>query len=75
MRLYHAHTNGIESVWALLKRQIIGHHHWVSPKHLDRYVGEMAYRFNRRDMSEGARMNGLLADTNGRRLRYRELIA
>ena len=30
------HTNGIESVWALLKRQIIGVHHWVSPKHLDR---------------------------------------
>lgn len=24
------HTNSIESVWALLKRQIIGVHHWVS---------------------------------------------
>jgi hypothetical protein len=30
-------TNSVESVWALLKRQIIGTHHWVSPKHLDRY--------------------------------------
>ena len=29
-----AHTQTIESVWALLKRQIIGVHHWVSPKHL-----------------------------------------
>lgn len=39
-----AHTNTIESVWALLKRQIIGIHHWVSPKHLDRYVQDMAWR-------------------------------
>lgn len=41
-----AHTNGIESVWALLKRRIVGVHHWVSSKHLDRYVQEMSWRFN-----------------------------
>jgi hypothetical protein len=34
-------------MWALLKRQIFGIHHWVSPKHLHRYVGEMSYRVNR----------------------------
>jgi hypothetical protein len=28
------HTNTIEGVWALLKRQIIGIHHWVSPSTL-----------------------------------------
>ena len=44
------HTNRIESVWALLKRQSIGILHWVSPKHLKRYVDEMTWRFNRRDM-------------------------
>ena len=44
-----AHTNSIESVWALLKRQIVGVHHWVSPKHLGQYVGEMTWRFNRRE--------------------------
>ncbi len=38
------HTQNIESVWALLKRQIIGIHHWVSPKHLQRYVDEMTWR-------------------------------
>lgn len=74
VRHYTIHTNGIESVWALLKRQIIGIHHWVSPKHLDRYVQEMAWRFNRRDMGIGARLNDLFACSNGR-LRYRELIA
>lgn len=41
VRHYTIHTNSLECVWALLKRQIIGIHHWVSPKHLDRYVTEM----------------------------------
>lgn len=57
----HNHTNSIEGVWALLKRQIFGVHHWVSPKHLDRYVGEMAFRFNRREMTVGMIVNDLLA--------------
>jgi transposase-like protein len=69
-----AHTNTIESVWALLKRQIIGIHHWVSPKHLDRYVQEMTWRFNRRRMGEGERLNAMIFGSGGR-LRYRELIA
>lgn len=68
------HTNTIESVWALLKRQIIGIHHWVSPKHLQRYVDEMTWRVNRRDMGEGARVNDLFACVEGR-LTYKALIA
>ncbi len=65
VRHFHAHTNSIESVWALLKRQIIGVHHWVSPKHLDRYVGEMTCRLNRRDLPRGDRVNDLLAQVEG----------
>lgn len=68
------HTNGIEGFWALLKRQIIGIHHFVSPKHLNAYVGEVTWRFNLRDMGEGERVNALLAETAGR-LTYKELIA
>ncbi len=68
------HTNGIESVWALLKRQIIGIHHWVSPKHLQRYVDEMTWRFNRRDMPVGSRMNDIFGCVESR-LTYKELIA
>jgi transposase-like protein len=74
VRHIHAHTNSIEGVWALLKRQIIGIHHWVSPKHLSRYVNEMSWRYNRREMAEGARVNALIADADGR-LTYRALIA
>ncbi len=42
------HTNGIESVWSLLKRSIIGAYHKVSMKHLDAYLDELEHRFNNR---------------------------
>lgn len=68
------HTNGIESVWSLFKRQIIGTHHFMSVKHFGRYLGEMTWRFNQRNIGEGSRVNALLALADGR-LTYKELIA
>lgn len=41
-----AHTNGIESVWAVLKRSFYGVHHSISNKHLQRYLNEVTFRFN-----------------------------
>jgi len=70
----NVHTNTIESAWALLKRQIIGTHHWVSKKHLQAYVNEMTWRYNRRDQEEGQRVNSLLECVEGR-LTYAELTA
>jgi transposase-like protein len=69
-----AHTNSIESVWALLKRQIIGTHHWVSPKHLQAYVQEMTWRLNQRNMSPADRMNALFESVAGA-LPYKVLIS
>lgn len=69
-----AHTNTIEGFWSQLKRQIYGVHHWVSGKHLDRYVSEMSWRYNRREMGEGERLNALIAGADGR-LKYQGLIA
>ena len=43
------HTNGIEGVWSLLKRSIIGTFHKMSAKHLDRYLEELEWRFNNRN--------------------------
>lgn len=68
-----AHTNTIESVWALLKRQIVGTHHWISPKHLQQYVSEMAWRMNRRAMTAEERVNALFSAVEGR-LTYKKLI-
>lgn len=67
------HTQTIESVWSLLKRQIIGTHHWVSPKHLDQYVSEMAWRISRRELTGEQRVNALFSDVEGR-LTYKALI-
>lgn len=39
-------TNGIESVFAVLKRGLHGVYHHASPKHLSRYVNEFAFRLN-----------------------------
>lgn len=68
------HTQTIESVWSLLKRQIVGTHHWISQKHLQQYVSEMAWRMNRREMSPQDRINALFAAVEGR-LTYKALIA
>lgn len=43
------HTNGIENVWSLLKRSIVGSYHKVSTKHLDAYLDELEWRFNNRE--------------------------
>ena len=44
----NVHTNTIESAFSLLKRGIVGNFHKVSIKHLQRYLNEFTYRFNRR---------------------------
>ena len=43
------HTNGIEGVWGLFKRSIVGSYHKISKKHLDRYIDEFEFRFNNRN--------------------------
>ena len=67
------HTNSIESVWALLKRQIYGIHHFVSAKHLHRYLDEVMWRYNRRDVPDALRPADLLKWSDGR-LTYAALI-
>ena len=48
-----AHVNTAESLHALLKRAIIGVWHWISDKHLGRYLAETTFHWNRRDAFEG----------------------
>ena len=70
-----AHTNGIESFWALLKRGYHGTYHHMSPKHLDRYVSEFAGRYNDRNFDTEIQMGRIALGTVGKRLKYKELTA
>lgn len=45
------HTNTIEGFWSQLKRSLHGTYHAVSPKHLQAYVDEFAFRYSFRDLS------------------------
>lgn len=69
-----ASTNGVESLWALFKRQYHGTHHWISPKHMDAYLNEITFRLNRRDGDKAGRVNALLSQIEGP-LPYKVLIA
>ena len=70
-----AHTQGIESFWATLKRTHKGVYHQFSVKHLDRYVTEFAGRHNVRDEDTIDQMRNVVAGMVGKRLMYRDLIA
>ena len=70
-----AHTNGIESFWATLKRGYMGTYHKMSAKHLSRYITEFAGRHNVRDYDTLVQMEIVASGFVGKRLRYKDLIA
>ncbi|MCE2523342.1 MAG: IS1595 family transposase [Rhodobacteraceae bacterium] len=69
-----AHTNGMESFWAALKRGYHGTFHHMSPQHLHRYINEFAGRHNIRDADTIRQMQDMVAGMVGKRLMYKELV-
>ena len=43
------HTNTVENSFSLLKRAVIGTYYQLSIKHLQRFLDEFSFRFNRQD--------------------------
>jgi transposase-like protein len=71
-----AHTNGIESVWAVLKRAFYGTFHAFSRKHLQRYLNEVVFRLNSGNVRVHTldRIDAFLAMCVGKRLTYAALV-
>jgi hypothetical protein len=67
------HVNTAESCHADLRRMVLGVHHWISRKHLDRYLEDLAFRRSLRKLDIAARLRAALASPG--RLFYRDLIA
>ena len=69
-------TNGIESVWAVMKRGLHGVYHHASPKHLHRYVNEFTFRLNDGKVTNHTmqRLDSLTSAAFGQRLTYKGLI-
>ncbi len=68
-----AHTNGIESNWALLKRGYHGTYHKMSKKHLNRYVQEFSGRHNFRSDDTLGQLEKMVINMEGKTLTYKQL--
>lgn len=66
------HTNGIEGFWSHLKRGIKGIYHVVSPKYLQMYCNEFAYRYNTRTLTDMQRFMEFMPKIN-KRLKHANL--
>lgn len=68
-----AHSNTVESYFAILKRGIVGTYHHVSEHHLQRYLNEFDFRFSNRKalgVNDFDRAVNLLVGVKGKRLTY-----
>ena len=52
----------------------MGTYHYMSPKHLDRYLDEFTGRNNVRSQGTVDRMSSVVHGIDGRRLTYRQLV-
>lgn len=70
-----AHTKSVESFNATIKRAIAGVWHWFSIKHADRYLRELAVRWNMRRMKGMERFDAVMGSMFGRPLSWSTLTA
>ena len=71
------HTNGMESVWAVLKRGYNGVYHGWSKKHTQAYVDEFTFRLNEGscEIDTQDRLDALFRAMRGKTITYAQLTA
>ena len=70
-----AHTNGIESVWLVLKREYNGVYNYWSRRHCRQYVNEFTFRLNEGNCVRNTqdRLADLFAAMAGKTITYEAL--
>ena len=66
-------SQSVPNFWSLPKRSLGGTYVSVRPFHLYRSLDEQDYRYNRRDLSDAERVDGVLDGIGGRRVTWKEL--
>jgi hypothetical protein len=69
------HTNTLEGAFSLFDRMVVGTYHYISPKHLQAYCNESAYRYNTRKEACPQRFEDTILKCSGVRLKYKVLTA
>ena len=69
------HTNTIEGYWGLVKRTINGTYHWVSKKHLQKYLLECDFRYNTKEVEIESERFDFFLQNKSSKLSYKTLIA
>jgi transposase-like protein len=68
------HTNNAENFFSVLKRTVFATYHQISYKHLSRYCGETAFRYNNRDLKDYKRFIMTMQYVKDVRLTYKQLV-
>ena len=62
---FKVNTNSIEGFWSIVKRTTIDTHHWISKKHLQRYLSDIQFRYNTKAFKDTDRFDYFLGNTQG----------
>ena len=68
-------TQTVENAFSLFKRAIVGNYHKLSPWHLDRYMREFCWRYNRRRLQASIFEMALTSMVTRSPLPYKTLVA
>lgn len=68
----NVHINTAENYFSVFKRGMRGVYQHCSEKHLQRYLNEFDFRYNRREISDSERSDMALMGIVGKRLTYRQ---
>lgn len=64
------HTNTVEGAFSMFDRMVMGVYHYISPKHMQCYCNEVAFRYNFRKENGTAKFENAVLKCSGRRLKY-----